>query len=365
MRLLSYFIPLCFILITGCQRTPSISPAAEPTSRKAVAPMGSTTTNAFFIKKKLILAQLLSGKTEKEILKTSENQLLLNDLFTIFPKETLINASKKSKIGKKLLLAEFNFHERRFIEASLLLSEILDKAPQFPRARNLLARCFYFLGNPDRAQAELDFILTSKNTQAEEMLDAVFLMGAIALESPDTSKQMIQKGIRSWETYLKVAPPNELYDKVKINLKTLKEKLNENKNLNTSEKSILSDATSKKPDRKQAFEAFHADDLLLAEKKLKEILKLKRDDPEAQTFLARIFIRTNRIQEALKIFESVLKKHPTHMPALHYQGMAFIMSGNPQKAIESWQKIMQKDPEYASKYDLQARILVARGMSKQ
>lgn len=199
--------------------------------------------------------------------------------------------------------AEKLFEEQKFIESAKILSKLLDEDPRSPGARNLLARCFFFLGNPDRSLEELQFVLSNSDPGTNQSLDALFLIGAVALESASH----LEKGKKAWELYLKIAPKNDLTEKVQ-----------------------------------------------------KGLLDLKAlETPETAVALARSHIQKSQIDRALVIFERVLKKYPDYVPAWHYQGMAFIMSGQPQKAVFSWKQVFQKDPKYARKFKLDQRIAVA------
>ncbi len=328
------------IFQTSCQKQPSVSAAALPSAKKAVAPMGSSTNNADLEKKKLLAAA---------------------------------KAPVKPGLAQDFFWAEFYFYERRFIEAAQIFSAILDQDDKYPNARNLLARCFYFLGNPDRSHAELDFVLSHPSKNAEELLDALFLMGAIALESPTSSTKMLQKGIGAWETYLKIAPKNNLRSKVEPGLKELHERLKANKNNSvaltakpashqTRFQKLSSNAKDFEKRKAQGLDAFDTEDLLLAEKKLKEALALDSTDVEIATVLGRILIKTNRFSEALLKFQNITKKYPKYSPGWHYQGMAYMMNANPQKAVESWKRVIHLDPQYAAQFKLQDRIAVATSM---
>ena len=324
----------------GCQKQPCASAAAMPSAKKAVAPMGSATNNADLEKKRLLLEA---------------------------------KAPAKPGLARDFFWADFYFYERRFIEAAQILSGILDQDAKHPNARNLLARCFYFLGNPDRSYAELDFVLSHPSENAEELLDALFLMGAIALESPTASTKMLEKGIGAWETYLKIAPKNELRGKIESGLKELRAKLKGPKNSGvasinkadlpqTRAQKLPKDAKTFDKLKAHGLDAFDAEDLLLATKKLKEALAFDATNAEIGTTLGRILIKTNRFSEALLKFQQVTKLHPGYVPAWHYQGMAYMMSANPQKAVESWKRVIQLDPQYGAKFNLQDRISVATGM---
>ena len=324
----------------GCQKQPSASAAAMPSAKKAVAPMGSATNNADLEKKRLLFEA---------------------------------KAPAKPGLTRDFFWADFYFYERRFIESAQILSGILDQDAKYPHARNLLARCFYFLGNSDRSYAELDFVLSHPSENAEELLDALFLMGAIALESPTASTKILEKGIGAWETYLKIAPKNELRGKIEPGLKELRAKLK------GPSKNVL--ASSNKPDvpqtrfqklpknaktfdklKAQGLDAFDAEDLLLAAKKLKEASVFDSTNAEINVILGRILIKTNRFSEALVKFQQVTKRHPRYVSGWHYQGMAYMMSANPQKAVESWKRVIKLDPQYGAQFNLQDRIAVATGM---
>jgi tetratricopeptide (TPR) repeat protein len=203
--------------------------------------------------------------------------------------------------------AEKLFEQQKFIESSKMLSKLLDQDPNLPGARNLLARCFFFLGNPDRSFEELQFVLTHSEPGSEVGLDALFLMGAVALESDGLSAAHYRTGQKAWEIYLKTAPKSNVTEKVSAGLAEMR----------------------------------------------------ALEDPARATSLARSYIQRSNVSKALAIFQRVLKKKPDYVPAWHYQGMAFIMKGEPQKAVASWKQVFKKDPAYAKKFKLDQRIAVA------
>ncbi|MBL4818134.1 MAG: tetratricopeptide repeat protein [Deltaproteobacteria bacterium] len=206
--------------------------------------------------------------------------------------------------------AEQLFEKHKFVESAHMLSKLLDEDPKLPRARNLLARSFFFLGNPDRSIQELQLTLTNAPIGSHDHLDALFLLGAVTLEAPDLSEDTRTKGQKAWELYLKVAQESELQNQVKAGLAEMK--------------------ALQKPDK--AVE------------------------------LARSYVQKQNASKALSIFRRTLKKHPSHVPAWHYQGMAFIMSGEPKQAVESWKEVLKRDPAYAKKFKLDQRIKIAENL---
>lgn len=218
----------------------------------------------------------------------------------------LLSCQQQSAQQPTYVQAEKLFEQQKFIESAKLLSKLLDQDPKLPGARNLLARCFFFLGNPDRSLEELQFVLSTAPLGTEASLDALFLMGAVALEA-NLSDSNFKKGKKAWEVYLKVAPKSNLIEKVTTGLVEMR----------------------------------------------------ALEDPKKATDLARSYIQQSKIAKALTIFDRILKKQPNYVPAWHYQGMAFIMQGDPQKAIASWKQVFKKDPAYAKKFKLDQRIAAA------
>ncbi len=179
------------LFLSGCQKTPQKSPSAEPMAAKALKPMGSATSNVEL------------GKKLEELNKTL----------------------KETGANRQFKLAEFYFNERRFIESAKLLSLVLDEKPHYPTARNLLARCFYFLGNPDRTLQELEYILINQQSDVNEFFDALYLIGAAVLESNMAAEKPLKKAIASWESYLRMAGDSPYKAEVKSGLNQLKSRL--------------------------------------------------------------------------------------------------------------------------------------------
>ncbi|MBH1988438.1 MAG: tetratricopeptide repeat protein [Myxococcaceae bacterium] len=218
--------------------------------------------------------------------------------------------SPKPEPKPSYAMAEQLFEQQKFIEASKILSFLLDDQPTLPGARNLLARCFFFLGNPNRSFEELEFVLQSSEPLSEASLDALFLMGAISLESASLRSSNDIKGEQAWKLYLKVSPHTDLKAKVQSGLA--------------------------------------------------EIQMLK--NPKKATDLARSYIQNSNPSKALLIFARLLSKHPHYVPAWHYQGMAYVMNQDPQNAIRSWKQVLQRDPAYARRFKLHERMRIAENL---
>jgi tetratricopeptide (TPR) repeat protein len=419
-----FVLPLVLALVVaGCLDQPGVGRAASPGSAPGPAPWGSATSNDEMQKKVKMLEDILDGRltlvdlqarVERDYgaMKPEDREK------TMAPLKDLLEARQKSgKIGEKIppgpdrdmAFAQLYFSERRFIEAGTILSKILDVNPVYPEARNLLARCFFFLGNRDRTLQELEFILQHPEQQKDkdEVLDALFLIGAAVAESPGISREGLEKGKNAWETYLKMAPESPQRANVENGLKEIEAGLRGEGRLAQPLTPVASEGGGQAPrnvmggsrsfngpapmgpgtagapapresrvaalgadatpyDRALAtgLDALESRDLANAEKSLKEANGLKPNQPEVQTALGRVFVQSGRFPDALRTFGEVIKANPNYMPAWHYNGMAHMMSGSPKEAVKSWETILEKDPAYAKQYKLDQRIEVARRMGQ-
>lgn len=330
---------------TACQRAPEAGIAADPHSIAAPAPMGSETNNITFKEQRLELKKMLAGELSGASLQRAIGKFLPQQKL-----ETL------NSIDKKMVEAKFYFGERRFISASLLLSEILDENPVYPRARNLLARCFYFLGNLKRALDEFDYIVMHQGNNFEEVLDALYLQGAAVYDSSDKTQALAERAIRAWKTYLNLAKKSPHAKKVKEGLAELA--------------AFISGKPQKLAQQPQteshfAFHLFESGDLLKAEHELKKLLKSQPKNTEAMTYLGRVFVRTGRVGEAFDILQKASTQKPLYLPSIHYLGMAYMMKQDPLNASKMWQRVVDLDPDYANQFNLKDRIVMANALLSQ
>ena len=408
-------ILLLWVLGSGCQEQAGIGRAADPSKAPGPAPWGSATTNAELDKKMKLLEDILDGKLTAEgigarvqkewpDLTPEQRTRALVGVTTLLEELTKAGrAGQRVADGPDRDFARANllFSERRFIEAAKILSRLLDTNPVYPEARNLLARCFFFLGNRDRTIEELEFILTHPEQQKDkdEVLDALFLLGAAVAETPGISRENLDKGKGAWETYLKMAPDSPQADHIKRGIADIEAGLrgegplaqpvipvaseggdNEGGDVRGGAPSGAGGSTTAPPENRSAnlkpdaspferalaggLDALDKKDLAAAETQLQEALKLNAASPEALTGLARVYVQSGRIPEALRTFGEAIKLNADYMPAWHYNGMAHMMSGSPGEAVKSWTKIQDKDPSYFAKFNLQQRVDVARRMAQ-
>jgi tetratricopeptide (TPR) repeat protein len=374
----------------GCVEAPEVGAAAAPNKAKSRGPvMGSATSNEEVAKKVDVLNKLLDGKMsvdqaverldkEYKDLDAKEKQKRLASL-----REAINAITGQVKSGqampagpdRDIIIARLYFAEHRFIEAAVLLSGILDTRDDYPTARNLLARCFYFLGNRDRSIQELEFILKHprQGRIPGERLDALFLLGAAVAEDDEPSDANLSKAIWAWETYLKEFPESERGPQVQEGLGRLRAKQRGEQpapqgpgtgpgKAGDRVAKLPADASDFDKALAAGLDALDGKDMMTAESKLNEAIKLKADDPATLVGLGRVYVQTGRIKDALGAFDKAKTVDPAYMPAWHYRGMAFMMGGQAKGAVESWEHILKTDPAYAKQFSLDKRIEVARRM---
>ena len=406
----------------GCLEAPGVGRAADPGKAQGPAPWGSATTNQELEKKLQLLNDVLDAKVTPENLAARLEkdwpELDADQRKTSLQGVTqlLDDLNKSGRMGQKIeagpdremALGQLYFSERRFIESATIFSKILDTQPTYPNARNLLARCFFFLGNRDRTIEELEFVLANPEHQKdkEEILDALFLMGAAVAETPGMSRENLQKAKGAWETYLKLAPPDaKMIKHVQDGMPDIEAGLRGDGPLaqplvpiasdadddgNSDSRGTLGGARPEAPQQPmqggppaekrvpllakdatplqravaEGWDALDAKDLGAAEAKLQEALRLDPRSPEGLTGMGRVYVQTGRVDDALRSFGEAIKANDSYMPAWHYNGMAHMLSGSPAQAVSSWEKIKAKDPAYFAKFNLDKRIEIAKRMSQ-
>ncbi len=404
---------------------PGVGRAADPAKAPGPAPWGSATTNAELEKKHALLDDILDGKITAETL-TARIEKDWPELTADQRKRSLVSVTQlledlqqSGRAGQRvpdgpdrsMAIAQLYFSERRFIEAATMLSAILDTNPTYGGARNLLARCFFFLGNRDRSIVELEFILTNPEHQKDqgEMLDALFLMGAAVAETPGMSRDNMEKGLRAWQTYLKLAPADSpMVEHVQKGLADIEAGLRGEGHLaqpivpvaasaggdGASSKDALGGGNRQGPMQgasnqgpsaqnikrrvdslpknasdveravAEGWDALDVKDLATAEAKLTEALAKDPRSAPALTGMGRVYVQTGRVDEALRSFGESIKVAPDYMPGWHYNGMAQLLSGSPAQAVSSWEKIKAKDPAYFNDNNLAQRVEVAKRMGQ-
>jgi tetratricopeptide (TPR) repeat protein len=417
----------CVALGAGCLEPPGVGKAADPgKTSEAAAPFGAATSNEELAKKVQLLNDFLDGKLsaddfqkriEKDYGKLSEEQKArslasIRELLESLPRNFKAGSPLPPGPDREFLFAQLYFAERRFIESAMSLSKVLDANPAFPRARNLLARCFFFLGNRDRTITELEYILSHpvQGKDADEVVDALYLIGAAVSETPGMSRENLEKGKAAWDQYLQKAPESPQRPQVEEGLKEIEAGLRGEGRLAQAlvpvvgaqagggGGNVMGGAASMQqndvapmgpgsqgqpapPAEKRAaklpadaspfdravaegMDALEARDLGVAEQKLQAALQIKPNAPEPMVGLGRVYVQSGRFPDALRVFGEVIKFQPDYMPAWHYNGMAHMMSGSPKEAVKSWERILEKDPAYAQRFQLDRRIEVARRMAQ-
>lgn len=368
---------LMLALVGGCQKKAALSPSGDPQSVLAPLPMGATVYNGELQKELTLLDDLLQNRIDLRRIEETVHALMagrLNEKASVAMNETLaslfltlpelIHGYKKLTPNEKLWCkAKLLFLRRRFIEASTVMTEILKHDPHFTEARNWRARAYFFLGNPDRAVSELQYIIKENPPTSPQSLESLYLIGAIIFESNDLDKHRLNTGIKAWQDYLHLAQSDEeLSAEITTGLAELK---NRQKGNEQTQVAVIADPFSPRESfsahKNAALTAFMKDELLLALELCNKSLS-QSYDRDVAIVKARIYIKTGRMDEAVDLFASITEKNAHYAPAFHFSGMAFMLKGQIENAIRSWKKTLELDPAYARSHRLDQRLAVAQNM---
>lgn len=377
MRRITAILLIIFIGAFACQKAPKLPPSSDPLSPLMPPPMGAATYNDELKRELILLDDILEKRVPKATLERLKVGLYEGD-------QKLLKAAKQSDEGylvrifmampellslpkelphykKEWFKAKLYFVNRRFVEAALLLSDILKQKPDLYDARNYKARSMFFLGNPDGAVSELKSIIDRTEADSAEALDALYLTGAIYYESHDHDKVKIQKAIEAWKSYLQKADAGlALKEEITQGLNELSSQLKGQPHAVANLDPFMPQEAYG-ADKNALLKAFMKEELILALELSDQILK-KQFDKDVAVVKARILFKTGRHHEAQELYTHITKKYPSYAPGFHYQGMAFMMQAKPEKAIECWQTVLAIDKPYGEKYGLGQRIGVAKTM---
>ena len=394
MKKFSRFVLFGFMVLTfACQEAPGVGGAAAPSQAQTRGPvMGSAASNKDVTRKAAVMEEILDGKLtlEQAAARLDEEFKDLDDeekkkrlaVMTESMNGLPGNVGSGSPMAKgpdrDMIMGRLYFGEHRFIEAAMLFSKILDAKEDYPQARNMLARCFYFLGNPDRTVEELLYILKHprQGRDPNERYDALFLLGAAVLENKSPSKEQLKVGIWAWENYAKELPQSDRINDVNQGLVRLRA-------LERGETppavagaagpaakngqrvaQLKADATPYQRAIAEGLDALDARNVAAAEPKIREALKLQ-ESTEAIVAMGRVMVQMGSSADAMKMFDAAVAKDAAYMPAYHYRGMAHMLSSDPKGAVANWEHIVKTDPAYAAKFKLDQRLQVAKRMGGQ
>ncbi len=177
------------------------------------------------IKVELDLLKLLFNNNMNTMIISDENKVIINNLYNKLSLK-YVPLLLIDKMEQKFLISKLYFIHRRFIESSIMFALILEKKPLYTQARNILARCFYFLGNYDRALNELNYIILHQYNDLWESMSALYLIGLFVEYSELVTDIHIKKAVLALNTYLKLL--NHDFNKIEIKalLSSLKYKIN-------------------------------------------------------------------------------------------------------------------------------------------
>ncbi|HXW53693.1 MAG TPA: hypothetical protein VEL47_06280 [Myxococcota bacterium] len=362
----------------ACQKPSAWAPAADNLSASGPPPMGARTYNDELKRELSLLDDLLNERISVEKLKKIKSALIAGNVSLLSQdKKTdeahlvkillalpeLVHQTKPlPKNGKKWLVAKYYFLERRWVEAAMLMTEILQQENN-DLIRNWRARAIFFLGNPDKAVSELKLIIANSGEASPQGLDALYLIGAMSYESHDLDARRVNTGLHAWKRYLEVAAPDEaMKQEIRNGLLELNRRLKGDSSSKPNRRfDPFQPSETYNQEKNAILRAFAKEELLLALELSEQLLK-KAYDADIATVKARILFRNGQLDEALTLFSMIVQKDATYAPGFHYRGMVFMLQQRPREAILSWQKTLEIDEQYGNFHGLKQRIAVAEKM---
>lgn len=129
--------------------------------------------------------------------------------------------------ARDLAIARFLFRAGRPLEAAQRIKRTATLDAPAPGARPLFARSLGRLGDVDTAADLLAKDAAAQTTVNEDLLDDLFYLGAIAVETPYMTGRRLELAIAAWERYLVDAPESPRRPKVEAGLTQLKKRRTE------------------------------------------------------------------------------------------------------------------------------------------
>jgi tetratricopeptide (TPR) repeat protein len=305
----------------------------------------------------------------------------------------------------KMALSKLYYENERFLDAAVLLREILDDKPGEAEARKLLGNCMFFLGNPDMAIALHDQVL-AENPQD---IDAMFFLGAILVESRPQDVDALKRTESLWTRFVETAPQHprqsELQQQLEVVRKAIRgeiqlghappapqrpaaEEMPETREQGamggrvsfekegpqpaagprfkkgTRVASLGANATPLEQKKAEALDALDEGRFQDARKAAEAGLQLAPEESELGTSLARALVQLGELEAAIRRFGEVIKRNPRFAPAWHYLGMAHMMNQDPKRAAQTWRDLIQMDGAYAAEHRLEMRAQMAERMAR-
>jgi tetratricopeptide (TPR) repeat protein len=91
-----------------------------------------------------------------------------------------------------------------------------------------------------------------------------------------------------------------------------------------------------------------------------EVVKAKPDDADAQVYKGEIEIRSGKTNDAINTLQAVLKNDPDNAVAHYQQGLAFDQLGNTNRAADEWREAVRLRPEIVEAHRALAGVAIHR-----
>jgi len=212
-------------------------------------------------------------------------------------------------------LGSFYQTRGRFPEAEQVFRRAIETAPDDPSPRLSLATLYMAENKPGQAE---EFLRQSKKDFPNDSV-GYRMLGDFYL-----ANNQLDKAMTEYAALYQAHAKDLVVKKIYIELLILKDRLDEARKLND------------------------------------EVVKVKRDDPDAQVYKGEIEIRSGKASDGVNTLQAVLKNDPDNAVA-HYQlGLAFDQLGNSNRAEAEWRDAIRLRPDIVDAYRALAGVAIHR-----
>lgn len=343
---LRLLLPLLLVAVlgvtVGCKKNPQVEAQKHLLNAQKESAAGKTSEaiveyrRAIQNNPKLTTAHLELGKL---FLQTKDFQNAFKQ-FSIVMKLDPNNADARLSAAELILTMN---NESGFTEAKQQADTVLSQDPKNTRAMLVAAQSARGLGDATGARTLVEQILKAEPTNAK----AWFFLSGLQYQQKDVDEA--EKSLRQAVQYGSMSDPNGLGIRPVVALTTL---LIQERRIPDAEK-VLRDAVVREPNNVQANYVLASfllrkKELPEAEGLLRKVTQLGEGEPGYRNALALFYMMTNRRDDAIKEYQSIVAKHPDDILNERELAAVYIDSGKVdegEKLIESILKDHANDPQ--------------------
>ncbi len=96
---------------------------------------------------------------------------------------------------------------------------------------------------------------------------------------------------------------------------------------------------------------------------LEKAHQLRPQDTKVSEYLAQFYFYRKRIDDAIRLYETIVKIHPDYIDARYLLGYLYDEKGNREKAIEIWEKILEENPSHVNTLNALGYVYAEEGIN--